>query len=302
MRIIYWGAYNTGKAHVRMLHRASNKKSLSFNTSGHFAYVLRYEKNVEYEDFYQKLDKIECISRVKNTMPSTRLCYDYGEQYNYVDDRPPLKRSFQQRIKGLSTMFNDMQWDYLLDEWEDCEFVMTPYPIIGIPNQSECNRGRRIEPSDKCIEFIKNSVNIVPYKENHLDSIISKLACFDKGLAARRSFKITGKFVVFKDLVDAFVKHREMVWLHLDDIMNEGYNIEKRLRQYNIEYQYFNLDKDDYDIFDCQVNLPRTYTHPDWDLSNEKTYDNWSQLRHIAEEYISDRNLQDARLDAKITS
>ncbi len=302
MRTIYWGAYNTGKAHVRMLHRASNKKSLQFSSSGHFAYVLRYEKNVEYEDFYQKLDKIECISRVKNTMPSTRLCYDYGEQYNYVDDRPPLKRCSQQSIKGLSTMFNDMQWDYLLDEWEDCEFVMTPYPIVGIPNQSECNRGRRIEPSDKCIEFIKNSVNIVPYKENHLDSIISKLACFDKALAARRSFKITGKFVVFKDLVDAFVKHRDMVWLHLDDIINEGYNIEKRLRQYNIEYQYFNLDKDDYDIFDCQVKLPRTYTHPDWDLSNEKTYDNWSQLRHIAEEYISDRNLQDARLDAKITS
>jgi len=35
-------------------------------------------------------------------------------------------------------------------------------------------------------------------------------------------------------------------------------------------------------------------------LTNEKTYNNWSKLKRMAEEYISVRQLKDVRLDAKI--
>ena len=101
-------------------------------------------------------------------------------------------------------------------------------------------------------------------------------------------------------MFDAYVKQRDLVWLHLDDIVNEGRNLEYRLRELKIPYEYFNLDKDDYSIFGCDVSLPSDHTHPDWDLTNEKTYDNWSQIRRIAEEYISVRQLKDVRLDAKI--
>ena len=90
------------------------------------------------------------------------------------------------------------------------------------------------------------------------------------------------------------------MWLHLDDIVNEGRNIEYRLRELKIPYEYFNLDKDDYAVFGCTAQLPHDYTHPDWDLTNEKTYNNWSKLKRMAEEYISVRQLKDVRLDAKI--
>ena len=77
--------------------------------------------------------------------------------------------------------------------------------------------------------------------------------------------------------------------------------MEYRLRQLDIPYQYFDLDNDNYDIFECTNKLPSTYTHPDWDLTDNKTYSNWTILRDIAEEYIELRNLHDMRLDATIT-
>ena len=49
MRNIYWGAYNAGKFHMKMIHRASCVEQLRFNESGHSCNVLQYDGEVEYK-------------------------------------------------------------------------------------------------------------------------------------------------------------------------------------------------------------------------------------------------------------
>ena len=320
MRNIYWGAFNSGKFHMNMIHRASCISSIHFNESGHSCNVLRYEGELEYETLYYKDERgeIKTRSKQKSTKPMNRTTYEYGECYNYVDDRPPKQRDLikpvdvmpyaqhkdDKHFKFLPSfnkkMFDDNDWIHIIKDFDDVKMGMTPLPFLGIPTQRECVNGKRITPHGDALKWVGESNNFVPYKEDILDSMISKLAAFDKKLAGKRAFKLTGRPQIFKDLFDAYVKQRDLVWLHLDDIVNEGRNLEYRLRELKIPYEYFNLDKDDYSIFGCDVSLPSDHTHPDWDLTNEKTYDNWSQIRHIAEEYISVRQLKDVRLDATI--
>lgn len=320
MRNIYWGAYNAGKFHMKMIHRASCMEQLRFNESGHSCNVLQYDGEVENELLYYKDEKGEIKMRKKRKSLTAihRLDYEYGECYNYVDDRPVKHRDTIKEVDVMpyaqhkedkhftflpsfnKKLFDDNDWVHLIEEWDTVKMAMTPYPFIGIPTQRECINGKRIVPHGDALKFLGESRNFVPYKENVLDSMISKLACFDKKLAGKRAFKITGRPTVFKDLFDAYKKHKDLVWLHLDDIVNEGRNIEYRLRELNIPYEYFNLDKDDYAVFGCTAELPHEYTHPDWDLTNEKTYNNWSKLKRMAEEYISVRQLKDVRLDATI--
>ena len=57
MRNIYWGAYNSGKFHMKMIHRASCVEQLRFNESGHSCNVLQYDGEVENELLYYKDEK-----------------------------------------------------------------------------------------------------------------------------------------------------------------------------------------------------------------------------------------------------
>ena len=301
---IYWGACNSGKAHLKMLFRADCKPQLEFTNDGYHALKLDYVDGNEHEVFYYSDGKIQSEVRRKNTTLDDKLTYNYGEKYNYVDDRPPLDRISRpkdRKVSQYSPIFLSQNWEHLIDEWYDCELMITPYPLIGIASQKHCVTRHRTKPTDKCLSLVKSATNIVPYKSNLLDSMISKLSLFDKIESAKKSKKLTGRFVVFKDLSDVYNKHKEMLWHHLDGILEEHREIEYRLRQLDIPYQYFDLDNDSYDIFECTNRLPSTYTHPDWDLTDNKTHSNWTILRDIAEEYIELRNLHDMRLDATIT-
>ena len=300
---IYWGACNSGKAHLKMLFRADCKPQLNFTNDGYNVLKLDYVDSNEHEVFYYSDGKIQSKIRRNNTTPNDRLKYNYGERYNYVDDRPPVPRTrFKDRkVSQYYPIFLSQNWEHLIDEWYDCELMITPYPLIGIASPKHCVTQQRTKPNDKCLSLVKSATNIVAYKSNLLDSMISKLTLFDKIESAKKSKKLTGRFVVFKDLSDVYNKHKEMLWYHLDGILKEHREMEYRLRQLDIPYQYFDLDNDNYDIFECTNKLPSTYTHPDWDLTDNKTYSNWTILRDIAEEYIELRNLHDMRLDATIT-
>ena len=303
---IYWGACNSGKAHLKMLFRADCKPQLEFTNDGYHALKLDYVDGNEHEVFYYSDGKIQSEVRRKNTTLDDKLTYNYGERYNYVDNRPPLVRTKygnnkNRKVSNYSPIFLSQNWEHLIDEWYNCELMITPYPLIGIASQEHCITRYRTKPTDKCLSLVKSATNIVPYKSNLLDSMISKLSLFDKIESAKKSKRLTGRFVVFKDLSDVYNKHKEMLWHHLDGILEEHREIEYRLRQLDIPYQYFDLDNDSYDIFECTNILPSTYTHPDWDLTDSKTHSNWTILRDIAEEYIELRNLHDMRLDATIT-
>ena len=301
---IYWGACNSGKAHLKMLYRADCKPQLEFTNDGYHALKLDYVDGNEHQVFYYNNGKIQSEIRQKNTTLEDKLTYNYGEKYNYVDDRPTIDRTIRpkdRKVSQYSPIFLSGNWEHLIDEWYNCELMITPYPLIGIASQKYCVTTHRTKPSDKCLSLVKSATNIVPYKSDLLDSMISKLSLFDKIESAKKSKRLTGRFVVFKDLSDVYNKHKEILWDHLDGILEEHREIEYRLRQLDIPYQYFDLDNDSYDIFECTNRLPSTYTHPDWDLTDNKTHSNWTILRDIAEEYIKLRNLHDMRLDATIT-
>ena len=99
-------------------------------------------------------------------------------------------------------------------------------------------------------------------------------------------------------MFDAFKKDKEIVYLHLDDILRQSRKTEYTLRQLGIPYEYFNLDKDSYkDVFGMNhIEIPRDHTHPTWDLNDEETYKNWCKVRDIAVQYIEETNLKDWRL------
>ena len=201
---IYWGACNSGKAHLKMLYRADCKPQLEFTNDGYNASKLDYVDGNEYEVFYYSDGKIQSEVRRKNTTLDDKLTYNYGEKYNYVDDRPPVlrTRSKDRKVSKYSPIFLSQNWEHLIDEWVDCELMITPYPLIGIASQKHCVTRYRTKPTDKCLSLVKSATNIVPYKSNLLDSMISKLSLFDKIESARKSKKLTGRFVVFKDLFD----------------------------------------------------------------------------------------------------
>ena len=66
MRNIYWGAYNSGKFHMKMIHRASCVEQLRFNESGHSCNVLQYDGEVENELLYYKDERGEIKMRKKH--------------------------------------------------------------------------------------------------------------------------------------------------------------------------------------------------------------------------------------------
>ena len=107
--------------------------------------------------------------------------------------------------------------------------------------------------TDENINFIRNCNNIVPYKENILDSAISKL---DKFSDIKTPFK--------HDIVKAYEVNKNFVWIYLDNLIyNHPQWFERLLQQYDIPYTYFNLDKDNYyEVFGWEIAIDSDITHP----------------------------------------
>ena len=110
----------------------------------------------------------------------------------------------------------------------------------------------------------------------------------------------TGRPVLFKTIIDAYKRDKEIVWNHLDEFTREQRDIEQALVDNNIPYDYFNLDKDNYKRFNCDIILPRKYSHPNFNLEENEVNKNFTILENMAKEYIMVRSLQDVRLHGRI--
>ena len=314
MSIIYWTYYNSGKGHLKTSCRGNNKSVIIYNQQGFVRFTYTDDDREVITQYYTENDKL-----VKNIVKTSQgrskdiraRSYTWpGEYYNYVD--PHLKEPRKRHIDNpVSTMLFTHDQGYMRNafqhpDWEDeylpifaeTDVLFAPYILLGADRIGNFMDGNIRPVSQRCMEFVKSCKSILPYKEDLVDSMISKLACFDKLKMARKSLQRKGKPVIYRDLFDAFKKDKEIVYLHLDDILRQSRKTEYTLRQLGIPYEYFNLDKDSYaEVFGMTYNeVPRDHTHPTWDLNDEETYKNWCKVRDIAVQYIEDTNLKDWRL------
>ena len=290
MRYIYWGANNSGKFQTFILFRASKKSIVWFTHNFEYGRLIKYNNSLEYEYEYYQEENSNIIKREESIRNDDvdmndfihKVVKDIHQKHVWTWSRefsnPRIRLSSNIKYQKIRS------WDSIINDWENCDLLIAPFPLIGL----ECSGMRISLPatyhsiSDISLQYVRNSRNIIPYKENTLDSIISKLILFNTKVYNIKSMRITGKPTSFKDVFDAYNKHKEMVWMHVDHILNEQKAIEDRLIQLDIPYERFNLDNDDYSIFNCdEVSFDRDVQKVEWDL----------KLKDIAEEYITLRGL-----------
>ena len=317
MKFVYWGAVNSGGDHINRLFEYNERQHLYFNNMAYSYKKYIFPEKKRYEIYYylkpkneNKLVKIlHREGRVKN--PFTDHVYDYMERFNFVDHRTLNYYNNKQITnssleRGLSGQIDTNNyepflinspdtWDFAIEEMFDGEIIIRPHHLLGFSNYK-----RLYKPTGKIISLLRHCRNIVPYKENIIDSMISKLNMFDPPKQSRMYAQMTGRPTHFKTIVDAYKKDEEIVWGHLDEFIRQQRNIEQALIDYDIPYEHMNLDTDDYSRFGCDIILDRKFSHPNFDLSNDDVRHNYHILESMAEEYVTVRKLTDLRLSGRI--
>jgi len=154
----------------------------------------------------------------------------------------------------------------IVDELCDVDIIFNPLTIMGkgvfnVPKTSEEDELERY-----VLDLYKARKNVLPYKENLIDCLASKLK--------RAKSKIEDK---------------EVIWRHLDGFIRNFRKLEKYLQYKGIEITYFNMDRDDYkQTFGFKYDIPRDTTHPG-------NYPEREEYEKIAKEYVIIRDMKDMR-------
>ena len=172
--------------------------------------------------------------------------------------------------------------------------ALVELPLSDIP---ECHLvfpyHRRFMSSFRSVnisEWFKSQTNIVPYKSDLVECAINQLDNW-------------GEY--YSDFPWWKAKNKKAIWKYLDlTVFTAWYDVEKKLREAGIEYEYFDLDKDDWaKTFHVQKNLPRQIMHHVYVQLNllkkekkKKAYEDYRRMTDIAKEYIISRGKKDNRL------
>ena len=126
--------------------------------------------------------------------------------------------------------------------------------------------------------LLRKSVNVIPYKSDHLDSCVSKL----DGFVNFREEEYGN------DLIEVYNEDKNRVWKWLDSFHEDDEKIKRRLKSYDIPYVMFDLDQDSYtDFFGWELDLDRKYSHRGARWEGER----YEKVVEIAKEYIHLRSL-----------
>ena len=317
MKFVYWGAVNSGSDHINRMFEFNERQHVFFTNSTYKfdKYIYPESKKEECYHYYKhknenKLVKVLYRSRrVKN--PFKERAYNYMEKYNFVDHRTTdfYKNRFitdSSNRRGLDNKVDHSMydtflnhppdtWDFALEDMFDGDIIIRPHHLLGFVNYQ-----RKYSTTPRIISLLKNTINIVPYKEDIIDSMISKLNMFDPPKQSKKYTKISNRPVFFKTIIDAYKKDKEIVWRHLDDFTRQQRDVEQALQDYDIPYDYLNLDQDDYSRFSCKIILNKKYSHPNFDRNNPDVEQKYMMLEDIAKEYVTVRELTDIKLSGRI--
>ena len=141
--------------------------------------------------------------------------------------------------------------------------------------------GENIEDARFYANYFRDVTHIMPYKEDILDSVTTKL---DK--VGGQGFHLCGN-----DLVDLYKNRKKELWEYVDRYFDYDRKTIEVLESLKINYIKFNLDRDNYiDTFGWKdFPIPREISHPQNTFSDQLHYDRWQDCIKIAKEYLNDR-------------
>lgn len=223
MKYIYWGGFNSGKRHLRLLFKYNCKTS---------AYLC---------------DRGFAINKIGNSNNAVNTTS--GEDYLFSQKGP------QQELTGTYTEHHRNQLN--INEFKDVDVFMDCGILLDIPSHVFTNYTNRfyklktfaaqpVQYDDEITDVIRSRKNIFPYKTDLLDCLKSRLLLY----------KFDGDdFIEFLDL------NKTEIYAYLDDNIRQSRLIEQTLLKYGIDFDYFDLDHDDYlTTFNLQKDLPRDQT------------------------------------------
>ena len=172
----------------------------------------------------------------------------------------------------------------MLDELCDVDFIIEPFSVMGRKMIGGMNKDiSEITNIEKYVlNLYKSHKNIIPYKEDLIDCLASKLKRF--------STKHVLQGLQTDDILTISKIDKGIIWNYFDTIVKSLRRIEWYFKQRGLEPIYFNLDRDDYkETFGFDNNdLPRTSTHPG-DYPERELYE------QLAKEYVTIRKMKDMR-------
>ena len=292
---VYWGSHDSGKAHLKHYAKLNNKTSLlwmpneirKIKTTTHINEITWTDETIHrtlYHDLdgFRKCEKIE--NRIwkhhdhaqpnstinpsikeKGTKISTNKIYSEDQIRKYTQKEYINTSVYFDMIAKYNKFWGDdgickpltsdtlkNHYDEILNDVDLITFVLPDWAI------------------DDLEDILRNSVNIIPYKSNHLDSVISKLDHYRN---------LTGG-----DLFEVYETDKNIVWSWLNAYLAEVDHMKDKLTQRKIPFQMFDLDNDNYpDTFGWQVDVDRKFSHrgASWNHAN------YDRVEEIAKEYIS---------------
>ena len=305
---VYWGYRDSGKAHMKHYAKLNNKTSLltmpneirKIKTTTHINEITWTDETI-HRTLYHDLDGFRHCDKIERRI---------WKHHDHAQPFSTLNPKIKEKENGIKTKKNKIYSEDQIKKYTQKEYINTEvyFDIIAKYNKFWGDDGickplthdtlknhydeildgvdllltfglgeGGCGPSnpadwfmDDLDEVFRNSVNIVPYKSNIFDSVVSKLDHY--------------RILTHNDLFEDYKKDPKIVWSYLDFYIEGVERIKDNLKQRNIPFQMFDLDTDSYpDTFGWQVDVDRKFTHrqSSW---NPEIHE---RVKKIAEHYIT---------------
>ena len=296
---VYWGGCTGAKRFVKKLMIYNDKSYVE-----HYPFHIVHAKHIchsapkplRYDSQWDVTRKADIISRkIETPNQSSVKTTGWERDTDFVnmglEAMGPSHRSlggFQ--VRGIEDRYFYRDRYKIKNKSKD----LVELPITDIP---ECHtvfpyhrRAAYSFDGVKISDWFRSHTNIVPYKSDLVESAINQLDNW-------------GEY--FPDSDPWWKVDKKKVWHHLDlTVFHMWYKVEGRLREAGIDYEYFDLDKDDWaKTFHVQKNLPRQIMHHVYCQMNrlekekkKKAYEDYRRMTEVAKEYIISRGKKDNRL------
>ena len=222
---------------------------------------------------------------LKRKVPK-RMSEEYAERYR---NDPKLKNTMVHHEAVKKSKISKM---ITVDDVPDCHLLI-PF------NQSFLHQIEGQEDNTNIFysQDWNRYRNIVPYKSNLVDSSRNFLDVFD--YQKKTSWKERWDHSVF----DAYEKDKKAIWEYLDkNVFGVFESTPEKLKQYGIQFEYFDLDKDSYkktfEIDEDPLFRLGGYSIIDQlkNFPTKQTRDRYHRLTDIAKEYVAQCGREDNRI------
>tara|TARA_B100000927_G_scaffold143568_1_gene115881 strand:+ start:1738 stop:2679 length:942 start_codon:yes stop_codon:yes gene_type:complete len=309
MTSIFWGGKLYGKVNMQCLFRYNRKTVIQNASHKYKSFKWEYNGNQQIRSiFYKKKDNNDISTKLKidtitdkwllETQTDKGLKNNTDCEFDWLgkgrfslspDKLKKIKNDKGEEIlyepEDLHPLYGDnikTWYDHFINDFMSCDLYN---PLHWMLDQN-------YKPY---IDTLKKCRNVVGYKENMHDWLVGLLG---SNFEPWRSSITWGVHVT--DPHDAYKKNPEILFSHFDHHIKQNRNVEQKLNEHGIEYEYLNLDKDDYaKFFNLDRNLERT-AYNRVQFYKEIAPDRWDIANNIVSEYIQDRNLTGWKLEGRI--